>query len=87
MTLKVMPDSPEADLNALKDDVNLKIEEFVGEPAAKVDEQPVAFGLKSLSFLFVMEESKGSTEELENDIATLPAVASVEVTDVRRAIG
>ena len=34
-----------------------------------------------------MDESKGSTEELENKIKLIDNVNSVETVDVRRAIG
>jgi len=43
--------------------------------------------LKALKLIFVSDEERGSTEELENKIAKLENVNSVEVTDVRRAIG
>ena len=45
------------------------------------------FGLKSLNLIFVMDEKKGSTDKLEDDISDIEGVQSVEVTDVRRAIG
>jgi translation elongation factor EF-1beta len=37
--------------------------------------------------IFVMDEAKGSPEPLEKDIAKIKGVQSVEVIDVRRAIG
>lgn len=87
ITLKMMPESPDVDLSALKDKVNLEIKEFAGEEAGKVEEEPVAFGLKALIMIFVMEESIGSTDALENKISEFKEVASVNVTDVRRALG
>ena len=53
----------------------------------KVEQEPIAFGLKALKLIFVMEESIGSTESLEEDIKKIHGIQSVEVTDVRRAIG
>ncbi|MBI2546653.1 elongation factor 1-beta [Candidatus Woesearchaeota archaeon] len=86
ITLRVMPDTPEADLHAIEKRVSELVQEFGGS-VGKVEHIPVAFGLKSLNVIFVMDESLGSTEELEKEAAAIPHVNSVEVTDVRRAIG
>lgn len=56
-----------------------------GTIAIKVE--PVAFGLQALVFMFSVDEAKGGTEELEKKIAEMPGVSSVQVTDVRRAVG
>lgn len=47
----------------------------------------MAFGIKALILIFVMKEETGSTEPLEENIKNISAVQSVDVTDVRRAIG
>lgn len=87
VTLKIMPESPEVDLNQLTEKIKAEITKFSGEEEFKVEEQPVAFGLKSLRIMFVMEESKGDTEPLEKSISEVEGVNSVEVADVRRAVG
>jgi len=87
LTLRIMPESPEIDLKTLESKVKKKITAFSGESQMKLEQQPVAFGLKALMVTFVMDENKGSTEELEKDIESLEEVQSVEVTDVRRAVG
>jgi len=87
ITLKIMPESPETDFSKLQEESLKKIAEFAGEGETKVEEVPIAFGLKSLNIIFVMDESLGSTEALEEDIKSAEGVQSVEVTDVRRAIG
>lgn len=86
ITLKVMPESLETDLDELQTQIKQKIEAFEGE-VGKVEIQPVAFGLKSLNIFFVRDESKGSVDNLEAEVEAMENVASVEVTDVRRAIG
>lgn len=87
ITLKVMPESPEVDMEDLKSKVKEKIESFVGETETKDEIEPVAFGLKALKLSFVMDEEKGSPEELENSISEMENVNSCEVADVRRSIG
>ena len=86
VTLKVMPDSPDVDLEALETTCKEKISAFGGE-VGKVDVEPIAFGLNAVNLIFVMDESKGATDPLEEEIAALETVTSAEVTDVRRAIG
>lgn len=87
VTLRIMPVSPDVDLDGIQDKALAKIKVFVGDKETKVEQEPIAFGLKALKILFVMDESKGSTESLEDDIADIDGVQSVEVTDVRRAVG
>ncbi len=87
VTLTIMPESPEADLSLIETATKGAIVAFSGPSEFKVERAPVAFGLVALRVLFVMDEAKGSTEELEKKVALIPHVSSVEVTDVRRTIG
>ena len=87
VTMRIMPASPETDLNKLKEKVNAEIEKFAGKPAGTIEESPVAFGLKALDFTFTMEEAKGSTEPLEEEIKKVEGVVNAEVTRVDRALG
>jgi elongation factor 1-beta len=86
ITIKIMPESPDTDLKLLETEAKTKISAFDGE-VGRVEIEPIAFGLNALKLIFVMDEKKGSTDALETDIAKLAGVNSVEVTDVRRAIG
>ena len=86
ITLRIMPESPETDLKAIEEKAKVFIAEYGGE-VGKVEVQPVAFGLNALNIIFVSNEDLGSTDKLEQNIASIESVSSVEVTDVRRAIG
>lgn len=86
LTFKIMPESPDVDLSLVKQKASDMISEFGGE-VGKSEEQPIAFGLKALLLFVVMDESKGSTDSLEENLGKVEGVQSVEVTDVRRAIG
>ncbi len=87
ITLKVMPDSLDVDLNKLEQEVIKKIKHFAGETEIKKEFEPVAFGLKALKIIFVCDENKSNLEELENNISSLNHINSVSIIDVRRAIG
>ena len=86
ISLRIMPSSPDSNLKKIEDSATLLIKEFGGE-VGRVNVEPVAFGLSSISLMFVMDEAIGSTEELETQVSEIEDVASVEVTDVRRTIG
>ena len=86
-TLKIMPESPDVDLNNIESQAKEKIKAFTGNDEMKSEQEPIAFGLVALKIIFVMDESKGSTEPLEEQIKELEGVNSVETIDVRRAIG
>ena len=87
VTMKIMPDSPEIDLKKVESEALEKIKNFTGMDNYKVEQEPVAFGLKAVKIMFVMPEEKGATDSLEKDISGIEGVNSVEVTDVRRSIG
>ena len=87
ITLKVMPNSVEVDLSDLEKKVKEKIFDFAGQTETKTEIVPIAFGLKSLNIFFVMDESKGATDYMETQIKALEGVNSVDVIDVRRAVG
>jgi elongation factor 1-beta len=87
ITLKIMPDSPEVDLAAVEEQAKKQIQGFAGKTESKTEQEPIAFGLKALKMTFVMDESKGPTDALEEKIRAIEGVNSVEVVDVRRAVG
>ncbi len=82
---KIMPESPNTDLEAIKTAVNSKIEELGGAPAG-AEEKEIAFGLKSVTFSLAYPEEK-EIEELGNAIEEIEGVSSVEMVDYRRALG
>ncbi|MBD3209285.1 elongation factor 1-beta [Candidatus Woesearchaeota archaeon] len=87
VTAKIMPESPEVDMEGLQAAVIGKIKGFAGEGDTRTAIEPVAFGLQALKVTFVMDENLGSPDALEAPITGLDGVSSFEVVDVRRAIG
>ena len=86
-TLRIMPENPDIDLKKIEEQAMKLITAFSDERQKKVDIQPVAFGLKSLSITFLIDEKKGDTEPVEKQISEIEGVQSVECTDIRRIIG
>ncbi|MBI2102029.1 elongation factor 1-beta [Candidatus Woesearchaeota archaeon] len=87
VTLRVMPQDTSANLSEIEAKAKKEIVDFCDSREFRVRVEPIAFGLKALDIFFVMDEGKGSTEALEKRISQIDGVESVEVTDVRRAIG
>lgn len=81
-TMKIMPESPEVDLAALK----AAIEAAIPDDAEfhKIDEEPIAFGLVALNLMFIIEDGEGGTGSTEEAMANLDGVASIEIVDTRR---
>lgn len=91
VTLKIMPTGPDVDLDKVYEEACKFVREFVDEKhkdgEMKKEVEEIGFGLKALKILYVMDESIGGTEALEEKIKALENVQSVETIDVRRAIG
>lgn len=86
VTIKIMPESVDVDLKELEAKAKQEITNLGGD-VGKVDIEPVAFGLKSINLIFVIDEKRGSLDPIEEKLASLEGVQSAEVSDVRRAIG
>lgn len=85
ITFKVMPEDLEVDLNKLEKESKELLNKY-GE-VGRTEREKIAFGLEAVKLIFVMDESKGSTDFIEDNMRNIDGVRSVEVTDVRRAIG
>ena len=81
-TIKVMPESPEVDLEKMKADIQASIPE--GTEFHKIEEEPIAFGLVALKVMVIVGDEEGGTEAAEANLAKVNGVNSVEVTDIGR---
>ncbi len=82
MTIRVMPDGVEIDLDSLLKRIKKAIPQ--GTDIGAVEKQPVAFGLKALRMNLVREESKGGTDDIEQAISAIEGVSQVEIERVSR---
>ena len=80
-TMKIMPESPEVDLEGLKEQIKNTVEENVLE---RIEEEPIGFGLVALIVTIVVDDGEGGSEPTEEAIAALDDVATVEVTHMTR---
>lgn len=75
--IKIMPTSPEVDLDALQ---ALIREKLPGTQDLVVE--PIGFGLSSLKAAIVVPDAEGSTEEAEATLRGLEGVESAEIVSV-----
>jgi len=85
VTIKILPESIDVSFSWLSEQIEPKIA-AVGK-ILKSEKEPIAFGINALLITFLMDENKGSTEKLEEEIAAVQGVSNVDVVDVRRAVG
>ena len=83
--IKIMPSSPEVDLEKIKNSIKEIIESKEGKNI-NFEEEPVAFGLKALITLFAWPENQ-ELEILEQELGKIENVSSLQVVDMRRAFG
>lgn len=83
--MKIMPESPEVDLEAVKNKVTESIREDVDSDIT-YEEEPIAFGLKAIIANFSLDESK-QIDPIQEKLTSIENVKSAEVADFRRAFG
>jgi elongation factor 1-beta len=81
-TMKIMPDSPEEDLEAIKATIESSMPE--GAKIHEMNEEPIAFGLVAIVLQFITDDGEGGSEPVEEMVQAIDGVASIEITGVGR---
>ncbi len=77
---RILPADLEIDLNCLLADIKKALPEGASLKAS--EQKPVAFGLKALHVLIVMDDKKGGSEVVENALSNVGGVQSVEMLEI-----
>ena len=82
--IKVMPQSPEVDLEQLK----RKIELVLPNDARlySFDIQPIAFGLKALLVTVIVGDVEGGTDSTEEALSRVDGVESIQLVTTTRML-
>jgi len=80
VTLRLMPESDEVDLEKLEAMVRACIK------VHSISREPIAFGLEALQVVAVVKDAAGGTEPLEKELSSLPGVGNVQVTGLTRLL-
>lgn len=81
-TMKIMPDSPDIDLESIKEAIKTSMPE--GATVHEISEEPIAFGLVAIILNFITEDGEGGSEPVEEMVSGIEGVASIEITGVGR---
>ncbi len=82
--IKIMPSSPSANLNKIKEEAK-KILEKEGGRGCMFEEEPIAFGLNAVIVTFLYPEEK-ELESVERRLEKIADANSVRIIDMRRAL-
>lgn len=80
--LKIMPSGPEVDMEKLKEEIKQQVSDLA--EVRDFAEQPIAFGIKALIALVMLEDAEGGTDKVEEAISRIDGVESVQVEEVSR---
>ena len=75
--VRVMPESPEIDIEQLKLALRKKL------PGIQdIREEPIGFGLKALKLAAIVNDAGGETDGIEHALSQIPGVVRAEIVEV-----
>ena len=77
---RILPEGLEVDLTKLEGDIKKALPD--GARLRAAEQRPLAFGLKALHVLIVMDDKKGGADQVEDAISKVPGVQSVEIVEM-----
>jgi elongation factor 1-beta len=75
LILKVMPESPDVDREALKEAIR------AAATADDIQEEPIGFGLVALKVAVVVPDRAGAPDEVERALQKIEGVGSVDIIE------
>jgi translation elongation factor aEF-1 beta len=78
ITYRIMPEDVSTDLGPIREG----IKKAVGPKLKGMQEKDVAFGLRAILALALVDDASGEGEKLESALSAIPGVGSVEAIDV-----
>jgi elongation factor 1-beta len=78
ITYRIMPDDVSTDIDPIRDGIR----KALGPALKGMQVKDVAFGLRAILALAVVDDASGAGERLEGALSAIPGVGSVEAIDV-----
>ncbi len=78
VTFRIMPEGVEVDIDA----VQSRVRSSLREKLKKLEVKPVAFGLKAVEAIVIVDDASGEMERVEAALGAIPGVGGVETTEV-----
>jgi elongation factor 1-beta len=79
LTLKIMPEDVNIDIQNLKNEILSKIK-------ANIKEVPIAFGLVALHVSLFVEDKEGEIEKVERTLKEIKGIGEIEVIEMTRTL-
>jgi elongation factor 1-beta len=79
--LKVMPESPEVDMEALQAEIKEKIP---GIQDMRIE--PIGFGLSAIKIAMITEDEEGSGDKIEGFFANIAGIDRAEIESLNRML-
>ncbi len=80
LVYRIMPEDPEADLDAIVEDVKVIAEKYGSYKGSTVEK--IAFGLKALKSSIIIPDEGGIVDELEGKLKSIEGIQSAEAVDI-----
>jgi elongation factor 1-beta len=77
LILRVMPESPDIDLEKLKTQIKARIMGL-----QDIQEEPIGFGLKALKIAVVVSDAGGESDTVEANITAIRGVERAEIVEL-----
>ncbi len=81
-TVKVMPTGTDVDYKSIQKGIEDIVKKYGKVHSMEV--KPLAFGLKSIEAVILLNDGQGGIEEIESAVSKLKGVGSIETVDVNR---
>lgn len=78
ITFRILPEDADVDIEGLK----ASVRDALGASLRDMQERPVAFGIKAIEAIAVVDDAAGGSDALEHSLAEVPGVGTVETIDV-----
>jgi elongation factor 1-beta len=77
LILRIMPESPDVDLEDLKTQLRAEIKGL-----KDIREEPIGYGLKALKIAVIVSDAAGESDAVEAEITALPGVERAEIIEL-----
>lgn len=87
VTFKLMPESPEIDLEPIKKKAQEILKKYGAWGETKIKEEPIAFGLKAILALGMFTVENSDFEKIAAEMGEIKDVQSAEIATMDLALG